>query len=82
MPFDEEELDPRGECRHEINRLREALISEQAVSESGEQERLKQRAVTSSLRTIIYKMQMPENLKRKPQLSPSTPQVIRFRPQS
>lgn len=22
MPFDEEELDPHGECRHEINRLK------------------------------------------------------------
>lgn len=25
MPFDEEELDPHGECRHEIGRLKEAL---------------------------------------------------------
>lgn len=25
MPFDEEDLDPHGECRHEIERLRAAL---------------------------------------------------------
>lgn len=25
MPFDEEDLDPHGECRHEIERLRKAL---------------------------------------------------------
>lgn len=26
MPFDEEELDPHGECRHEIEILRSALM--------------------------------------------------------
>lgn len=27
MPFDEEDLDPHGECRHEIERLRTALLN-------------------------------------------------------
>ena len=27
MPFDEEELDPHGECQHEINRLRSMLVA-------------------------------------------------------
>ena len=35
MPFDEEELDPHGECRAEIERLRALLIScRKAMEES------------------------------------------------